>query len=223
MANVPTPNPTPAARPAQTSGERSDKPSGSQPSRDRTKVGDEDRRSPEDKKRIEQIKAQTRPRDPDELKPREVAGNRDPADRAERPGYKERMSGGRMTVQALKDLWYQNRSIRAGEVFTLKDPKKFKANQMVEVSDDVAPHRLAKRAAERKAKLEDQGLKAAEEGMVTATFATMDGLTPQQRRDHDFGNAAVTTTTDPEALPTPGQRPSVPPALAPPEDEAKNP
>ena len=216
MANTPT-NPTPAARPAQPGGERSDKPSGSQPSRDRSKVGDEDRRSPEDQKRIDQIKEQTRARTAEEVKPRDTAANRDPEDRDERPGNKERMKGGRMTVQALKDLWYQNNRIRAGEVFTLKNAKKFKANQMVEVSDDVAPHRLAKRAAERKAKLADQGIKPAEEGFVSATFEGADGLTPQQRKDHDFGNAPV-KATDPEALPTPGKRPSVPPNLAPPDE-----
>lgn len=217
MANVPT-NPTPAARPVQPSGERSDKPSGSQPSRDRSKVGDEDRRTPEDQKRIEQIKEQTRARSDDTVKPRDTAENREPEDKDDRPGHKERMGKGRMTVQALKDLWYQNRMIRAGEVFTLKDAKKFKANQMVEVSDEHAPGQLAKRAAERKAKLADQGIKPAEEGMVAATFAGADGLTPQQRKDHDFGNAPV-TTVDPEALPTPGQRPSVPPNLAPPDEE----
>jgi hypothetical protein len=221
MANLPS-NPTPAARPAQTGGERSDKPSGSQPSRDRSKVGDEDRRDSEDQKRVDQIKEQTRARSVTDVKPRDVAENRDPEERDDRPGHKERTSGGRMTVQALKDLWYQNNRIRAGEVFTLKDAKKFKANQMVQVSDEHLPAKLAKRAAERKAKATEFGLAPVEEGMIPAMFAGTDGLTPGQRKDHDFGNAPV-KDVDPEALPTPGERPSVPPALAPPEPSEAQP
>lgn len=201
MANVPG-NPTPAARPAQPSGERSDKPSGSQPSRDRSTVGGEDRQEAAKKERIKQIKDQTRPRDPDEVKPRDTAANREPDQRDERPGNKERMSGGRLTVQALKDLWYQNTLIRAGEVFTLRDAKKFKANQMVEVD---APKKRGGREAEPL----EPGPVA--EGMVPGVFASHDGLTPGQRRDHDFGNAVGNAQADPEALPDPGEPPSVPP------------
>src|SRR6188474_2370890 len=149
-----TTNPTPAARPARARGEES----GSQASRDKTKVGDEHRRDPAQEARLQKIREQTRPRDPDEVKPREVSENRDPDQRDERPGHEERSKGGRLQVQALKDLWYQNRSIRAGEVFTLQD-----------------------------------------------------GLTPQQRKDHDFGNATSNAQADPEALPDPGEPPSVPP------------
>lgn len=191
-----TTNPTPAARPARARGEES----GSQASRDKTKVGDEHRRDPAQEARLQKIREQTRPRDPDEVKPREVSENRDPDQRDERPGHEERTKGGRLQVQALKDLWYQNRSIRAGEVFTLKDARKFKANQMIEV--DYNPKDT------REEPLEPGPIA---EGMVPGVFASHDGLTPQQRKDHDFGNATSNAQADPEALPDPGEPPSVPP------------
>lgn len=190
-------NPTPAARSARTR----ENESGSQPSRDKTKVGDEHRQTRAQETRLQKIREQTRPRDEGSVKPRDVAENREPDQRDERPGHEERTKGGRMQVQALKDLWYQNRSIRAGEVFTLRDAKKFKANQMIEV--DYNPKDTREEPLE-------PGPVA--EGMVPGVFASHDGLTPQQRKDHDFGNATSNAQADPEALPDPGEPPSVPPA-----------
>ena len=77
-----TTNPTPAARPARARGEES----GSQASRDKTKVGDEHRRDPAQEARLQKIREQTRPRDPDEVKPREVSENRDPDSVTSAPG-----------------------------------------------------------------------------------------------------------------------------------------
>ena len=55
---------------------------------------------------------------------------------AKKPGHDQRLRGSAMRVQALKHLFLNNQRIRAGEVFTLTDPRKFKAGQMVEVTDE---------------------------------------------------------------------------------------
>lgn len=51
-------------------------------------------------------------------------------------GHDQRLRGAAMRVQALKDLFFENRRVRMGEVFTLTDPRKFKAGQMLEVTDE---------------------------------------------------------------------------------------
>ena len=56
-----------------------------------------------------------------------------------KPGHEQRLRPGVLRVQALKPLFYENQRIRAGEVFTLTDPRKFKAGQMVEVTDEQPP------------------------------------------------------------------------------------
>ena len=53
-----------------------------------------------------------------------------------RPGHVQRRSAHALRVQALKDLFFQNRRIRAGEVFMLEDPRKFKSGQMVVVTEE---------------------------------------------------------------------------------------
>jgi hypothetical protein len=53
-----------------------------------------------------------------------------------KPGHDQRLRGAAIRVQALKPLFLNNQRIRAGEVFTLTDPRKFKAGQMMEVTDE---------------------------------------------------------------------------------------
>lgn len=59
--------------------------------------------------------------------------------RGVKAGHEQRLRGAALRVQALKPLYFENRRIRVGEVFTLTDPKKFKAGQMVEVTDERPP------------------------------------------------------------------------------------
>jgi hypothetical protein len=58
---------------------------------------------------------------------------------APKPGHEQRLRGRAIRVQALKPLFHNNQRIRAGEVFTLVDPSKFKSGQMVEVTDERPP------------------------------------------------------------------------------------
>jgi hypothetical protein len=231
-----------AAAAERTSGKPAPRPSGSQASHDQTKVGDDtpqDKRSEETKARHQLIREQTRPLTPDEVRPRETAQNKKPEDRPARPGHEIRMrEGGRgLRVQALKDLFHENRRIRAGEVFDLTDPKKFKASQMVEVTSerparsrgDIVPEGFpfAKAANVRRGipgmpreRVNPRSsFPALEEGMVAGGIAARDGLTPEQRKDHDFGNTAV-TSVEPEALPDPDQRPALSPNEAQARDQA---
>lgn len=214
--------------------------SGSQPSRDQSKVGDDgppDARSEETRARHQLIREQTRPLTPEEVRPRETAQNRKPEDRATRPGHDVRMRGdvrGGIRVQALKDLFHENRRIRAGEVFTLRDVRKFKATQMVEVTNERPARRPADVAAKgfpfAEAAQVRRGIPGMprdrqrsatvlEEGMVPGAVDARDGLTPEQRKDHDFGNAPV-TNVDPDALPDPDQRPALSPNEARARDDA---
>jgi len=62
-----------------------------------------------------------------------------PSSGVAKPGHAQRLRGAALRVQALKPLFHENRRIRAGEVFTLTDPRKFKPGQMLEVTDEVPP------------------------------------------------------------------------------------
>ena len=59
-----------------------------------------------------------------------------PSGAQDKPGHAQRLRPGVLRVQALKPLFHENRRIRAGEVFTLTDPRKFKVGQMLEVTDE---------------------------------------------------------------------------------------